>query len=714
MRLHWKFFVILLGFSLLPLLAVTVFTRNHVARLGQAIAEEGRSIMAGIVKNELRQTAEDYALILRRSKSAMDFSLTVLAAEATRALAVPGAPSAPVYRASDVARAKGAPPDMGVVEDYTRRRADGGAEPLPVSRDNPVVYRPPGTGPSGGRDARLASLGPTFALLRGELGDLLLFAAVTLADGSHVSFPGHAGYPPDYDPRERPWYQAAKAAFDPKAPVGGKVVWNDPAVDAATGQATLTLSKALAGPDGRFAGVASLDVPLARFLQDQEITSQWSKAMRTFVVAPGTDAATGRPTLSVWAQRAPEGLAPDWRSAVSFERLTSPDAAGLAALVETMRRERSGVAELAYGGEEAFWAYAELLGGASFLCIAPKSMLAPLTEQAGREILSATNGIVRLTGVAAAVVLVAVTLAALVSSRAFVRPLLSMVEAWKRLGSGDFSVRLAMRMGDERQALIDAFNETVPVLADHLRLQRAMELAQEVQRNLLPAAPPVVPGLDVAGAGLSCDETGGDYFDYRAVVRDGETCLDAVVGDVTGHGLPSALLMATGRALLLATEDSETPAERVRRANRLLARDVGDSGRFMTLLALEIWPVTGQARYVRAGHDPAVLYDPAADAFTPWAGLGLPLGIDPDYVYPENTVPFDKSGLVLALGTDGIWETRNPAGEMYGKKRFLETLRRAAREPAAGIVAAVLRDLAAFRAGGRQKDDVTLVVVKKT
>ncbi|EHJ48372.1 protein serine/threonine phosphatase with extracellular sensor [Solidesulfovibrio carbinoliphilus subsp. oakridgensis] len=713
MRLRWKFFLILLGFSLVPLVVVTSFTRGHVVRLGRTIAGEGRAMMTDIVKNELRQTAEDYALILRRSKSAMDFSLTVLATEAARALAGPAPANTAVYRASDGDRDRKAPPDMEVAQDYTRRRADGGAEPLPVSRDNPVVYRPPGARATGSADARLAALGPAFALLRSELGDLLLFAGVTLADGSHVSFPGHVGYPADYDPRDRPWYQAARAAFVPQAPVGGGVVWNHPAVDAATGQVTLTLSKAFAGPDGRFAGVASLDVPLARFLQQQEIASQWSEAMRTFVVAPPAADQAGRPELTVWAERTPEGQAPDWKSTVNFERLTSADAAGLAALIATMQREKAGVAELPFGGQEAFWAYSSLMGGASFLCIVPKSMLAPLAEQAGQEILSATGGIVRLTGLAVAAVLVAVTVAAFLSTRAFVRPLLHMVEAWKRLGGGDFSVRLTMRVGDERQTLIDAFNETVPVLADHLRLQRSMEVAQEVQRNLLPAAPPEIPGLDVAGVGLSCDETGGDYFDYRAVVRDGEVCLDTVVGDVTGHGLPSALLMATGRALLLATEDSETPAERVSRANRLLARDVGDSGRFMTLVAMEIRPLAGQARYVRAGHDPALLYDPEADAFTAWTGRGLPLGIQPDYRYEENVRPFARPGLVLVLGTDGIWETRNPGGEMYGKERFRESIRRAARESAAAIVATVLRDLAAFRAGGRQKDDVTLVVVKK-
>jgi len=667
MRLRWKFFLILLAFSLVPMVVVADFNRNHVERLGHAIAREGQALLVEIIKNELRQTAEAYSLVLRRSKSAMDFSLAVLATEAERGLA---------------------------------------ASALPLS--------PPGPARSlSGPDARLIGLAPTFALLKSELGNLLLSASVTLADGAQVSFPGRGGYPPDYDPRQRPWYRAAQAAFVPGRPGGSVVIWNDPAVDVPTGVVAVTLSKALAGPDGRCIGVASLAVPLDRILEEQELASQWASSMRTFLVAPVGKAPNGVPSLFVWAQRTYENHMADWKSAVNFERLSSDDPAGFAALLQTMERERSGVAELPYKGEDAFWAFARMGSGASFLVIVPKTTLAPLAQEAGREILEATNGIVRLSGVAMVVVVCVVMGVAFLSTRIFVRPLLGMIEAWKRLGGGDFSVRLSTKVGDERQSLVDAFNETVPILADHVRLQRSLELAQEVQRNLLPAAPPSLAGLDVAGVGVSCDETGGDYFDYRVVVREGERCLDAAVGDVTGHGVPSALLMATARALLLATEDNETPAARVSRANRLLCRDVGDSGRFMTLLAMEIRPEIGQARYVRAGHDPALLYDPRCAAFTEWPGHGLPLGIIPDYAYEENTMPFDQPGMVLALGTDGIWESRNPAGEMYGKTRFQAAVRGAVKEPAAAIVAAVLADLAAFRGGGRQEDDVTLVVIKK-
>jgi sigma-B regulation protein RsbU (phosphoserine phosphatase) len=682
MRLRWKFFFVLLGFSLIPMLVLTHVNRRQVERLGRAIAAEGNAVISEVVKNELRQTAEDFALVIRRSKNALDFSLSMTAAEAERVLFAPPLP-----------------PQV--------------FEPAGEATVRPGVHVPDGVRPDAAALARLAGLAPTARLLREELDNTVLFVAVALEDGTYVTFPGRDGLPSDYDARQRPWYRAAKAAFDPKRHGSREVVWNDPAVDAATGRLTLTLSRALVGPGGRFLGVVSLDVPLERVLQEQEIASQWSQAMRAYLAAPVRDPATGQRVLYVWARRDDDGKARDWKSAVNFDPLTSSDAAGFDAMLAAMERDPSGTAELPLDGVPSFWAYARLMRGASLVIVVPTAMLEPMAEQSSREILAATDQIVRLSGAVMAAALFAVALAAFFSTKAFVRPMVHMIEAWKRLGAGDFSVRLGGRLSDERQSLVDAFNETVPVLADHMRLQRSMELAQEVQRNLLPAAPPAIPGLDVAGCSLPCDETGGDYFDYRAMTRDGTVGLDTAVGDVTGHGVPSALLMATARALLLATEDSETPSGRVRRANRLLCRDVGDSGRFMTLLAMEIRPAEGLARYVRAGHDPALCYDPAGDNFAEWPGTGIPLGIEPDYPYAEYAMPFATPGLVLVLGTDGIWEARNEAGEMYGKARFREVVRGVSGLSAAGIVAAVLGDLEAFRGARRQEDDVTLVVVKR-
>jgi len=154
-------------------------------------------------------------------------------------------------------------------------------------------------------------------------------------------------------------------------------------------------------------------------------------------------------------------------------------------------------------------------------------------------------------------------------------------------------------------------------LKERLRLKEAMDLAVEVQQNLLPASPPSVPGLDIAGRSLYCQETGGDYFDY--IFRPGATgrprwCV--AVGDVVGHGISAALLMTTVRALLRSRLDQAGPmAAAVGDVNRLLCRDTASSGGFVTLFLLEVNPATGGLEWVRAGHDPALMYRAAADDF---------------------------------------------------------------------------------------------------
>ena len=246
------------------------------------------------------------------------------------------------------------------------------------------------------------------------------------------------------------------------------------------------------------------------------------------------------------------------------------------------------------------------------------------------------------------------------------------------------------------------------------RMDFDMEVAASVQQGFWPKDAPALSGFDVAGVSLPCDATGGDYYDYLMRPGCGQEGLFLVaVGDVTGHGIQAALLMASVRAFLRSRLLSPgSPGEIVSDVNRLLTEDMGTSGRFITLFLLELCPAAGELRYVRAGHDPALLYNPASGEFQELGGRGIPLGIEADWRYEENVVQGLPPGAVLALGTDGIWEARGQEGEMYGKTRLRQALRRAAAGDAGSIARAVLADLSAFTRGEPNHDDVTLVVIK--
>jgi serine phosphatase RsbU (regulator of sigma subunit) len=239
-------------------------------------------------------------------------------------------------------------------------------------------------------------------------------------------------------------------------------------------------------------------------------------------------------------------------------------------------------------------------------------------------------------------------------------------------------------------------------------LKESLTLAQEVQQNLIPDEAPAVDGFDVAGCSLYCDETGGDYLDYLP----GKDGLAVVVGDVSGHGIAAALLMTTARALLrMRASIGGTPREFVTDLNRFLAADVGNSGSFMTLIYLRLNPDERSVTWVRAGHEPALCYTPDINKFNELRGEGMALGVVDDITYDEYTTSPLRPGEIIVLATDGITETRDTKGRLFGRKRLMEIVRKSANQPAASILEACLQGVQDFRAGLPREDDETLVVI---
>jgi sigma-B regulation protein RsbU (phosphoserine phosphatase) len=250
-------------------------------------------------------------------------------------------------------------------------------------------------------------------------------------------------------------------------------------------------------------------------------------------------------------------------------------------------------------------------------------------------------------------------------------------------------------------------------ITDMTEHKKALLLAGEVQKSLLPQDKPRVKGLDIAGRNVSCDEIGGDYFDFiwRRDSRKGP--FSVVVGDISGHGVDSALLMTTARAFLrMRASQPGTIAEIVTAMNRHLTRDVLESGRFMTLFYLTIDPAKKRLEWVRAGHDPALVYNPEQDEFYELKGSGVALGVNDDFDYEQYQRSGLAKGQIIAVGTDGIWEAINKEGEMFGKARLKKVIRENARASAIDILNAVYTDLNSFISGQKSADDITLVIIK--
>jgi serine phosphatase RsbU (regulator of sigma subunit) len=241
------------------------------------------------------------------------------------------------------------------------------------------------------------------------------------------------------------------------------------------------------------------------------------------------------------------------------------------------------------------------------------------------------------------------------------------------------------------------------------RLRDEIRLARQIQQKLFPAAPLPLAGFDISGASYPAEATGGDYFDYIPM-RDG--ALAVVIGDVAGHGLGPALLMAELRAYLRAFLGGHTElGEILTLVNQALASDAPE-GRFATLLLGRLDPPTRSFVYASAGHTTGYLLDRSGTVKTLLRSTGLPLAVLPESNFAAAApVPLEPGDMVLLI-TDGIIEAHGADQSLFGADRALEVVRAhcslAAREIVDTLYRAV-RDFCGIRA---QPDDMTAILIK--
>jgi serine phosphatase RsbU (regulator of sigma subunit) len=234
-------------------------------------------------------------------------------------------------------------------------------------------------------------------------------------------------------------------------------------------------------------------------------------------------------------------------------------------------------------------------------------------------------------------------------------------------------------------------------------------VAREIQQRLFPKAAPNLPGFEIGGASYPAEATGGDYFDYLPMLNGR---LGIILGDVTGHGVGPALLMAETRAYLrVLAGRREDVGEILTRANGVLAEDVG-AERFVTLFILRLDPQTKSLTYASAGHPPAHVLDSAGKPKTPLPRTGIPLGMKPDTQYASSAnIPLASGDTILLL-TDGIEESLSPEGDLFGSQRALDVLREHRTKPAQQIVDQLYQAVRTFSGNTAQTDDITAVAIK--
>ncbi len=298
-------------------------------------------------------------------------------------------------------------------------------------------------------------------------------------------------------------------------------------------------------------------------------------------------------------------------------------------------------------------------------------------------------------------------------SNNIVGPINDLVRVLQGVQKGRLDKKVQIMSNDEIGYAGDVVNKMTQGLQEKKIIQQSLDLAREIQQNLLPKQNPEIPGLDIAGTSIYCEETGGDYYDYLLPENNQKDRIRIVLGDVSGHGISSALLMTTARALFRQRSSmTGNLAQVTSDVNRHLCEDVKDSGNFMTLFCIEMNTSKNYLKWVRAGHDPAMLYDSQKKSLIELKGKGIALGVDESWQYSENEISGISAGHIVVIYTDGIWEAQNSHGERFGKERLYGIIRENAHLSSQQILKSVIDALNQFLKEEKRQDDATLIIIK--
>ncbi len=248
-----------------------------------------------------------------------------------------------------------------------------------------------------------------------------------------------------------------------------------------------------------------------------------------------------------------------------------------------------------------------------------------------------------------------------------------------------------------------------------LQLEQELTVARRIQLSLLPAAAPRVPGWRFAATYEAARQVGGDFYDFLvpgSPAQAGER-LGLVIADVTGKGVPAALVMAYSRAVVRAEAAAgSSPAEVLANTNRVIMRD-RQSSLFLSAFYAELDLASGTLTYASAGHDaPMLVRADDASAVTELEARGVVLGAFADMGLEERSVVLGPGDLVLFF-TDGVTEARNGSRELFGDDRLRAVLTASAGGDAESVIAAVVSAVTEFTEGEEQADDLTIVCVQR-
>ncbi len=532
-----------------------------------------------------------------------------------------------------------------------------------------------------------------FSSVRSARVGLYLWQAAIFADGTQIV------QPPDSD------IASVASNWQQENFTGSATVWKLLLVD---GQLQIIAAQPIFDRRRRIVAVTAMAIRYERFFRDWQLGALQHLHGRIFIVKPtvntfGTPAAIDSIVEVVMPQENQ-----DRALLAQHDFATS---SGFTTLLTHLASSAAGALRADFADSDSVWIYSGVHHADAFpLLIIPYDSVVAPARQAAEYVEDHFATALKLTALLALAVMAWVCVSAWRRARAVTEPLQQLTAAAHHLGSGDFSTRVDIRSGDEFEQLGAAFNRIGPQLRERQEIKESMAAARNIQQLILPDTTPNADNFDLDCLIHYCDETGGDYYDFIPAANNR---IALCVGDVVGHGIAAALLMASCAGILKSAiaNGNENLTHLLSSLNTFLENDVGDT-RFMTLFCAFLDPVNCTLEWTSAGHGPVFHYSSADNSVTELAVKAVPLGILPQLDIDCTEQLQMNNGDMLLVGTDGIWESCNSSGEMFGSDRVAEFLIAHATLSAASFNTALLETVAQFRGDTRQEDDITVMTIK--
>ena len=304
----------------------------------------------------------------------------------------------------------------------------------------------------------------------------------------------------------------------------------------------------------------------------------------------------------------------------------------------------------------------------------------------------------------------------------FVRPIQALTDGVRAIGEGSLNDEIKIEGPKEIGEIARAFNEITAKFRDaqknvveQERLQKEMQVAQEIQHTLLPKGVPEIGGYDIASYYKAAKEVGGDYYDFVKVDDDN---LGVVVADVSGKGVPGSLVMTMIRtALRMEARGNYSAAEVMARMNDFVTEDM-KKGMFVTIFYSILDSKNRIISYASAGHNPMILYRAETDETYFLNPRGFPVGISlPDDTLFRRSIDVEKIKLkkddMVVIYTDGVTEAMNENREQYGEERLIQLIKASGKLSPQEFIDRLSADIKEFTGDQPQNDDITVVAIKE-